>query len=245
MNPGQDFPAITSIDVQYEIVVVNTGQILIPVVPNYFLTPPGPIPRFPEYQVPYQPPTGTPGMPLVDAASPSGPPVGSMEAGSGLMPIPSEMTPVVILNINNDPDLDGFDSDLEDECGSDPESGASIPEFITGSFLGTDDDADTFVDEPLLGGSGNSDCDQDNWTGADELHIFGPSSPGDQSPCQHWPGDLVPSNHISIQDVLAIKPYFNQPVPPAMVRYDLVPSNFINIQDVLRLKPVFNTTCVP
>jgi hypothetical protein len=68
-------------------------------------------------------------------------------------------------------------------------------------------------------------------------------TPGGAPAARSWPPDLVESNSVNIQDVLALKPVFNQPVPPVAARYDLVPSGAINISDVLAVKPFFNRAC--
>lgn len=65
----------------------------------------------------------------------------------------------------------------------------------------------------------------------------------DDSSHDAWPPDLNLSQNVSIADVLALKPYFNQSVPPAPARYDLVPSGAISIADVLAIKPYFNLSC--
>lgn len=86
-----------------------------------------------------------------------------------------------------------------------------------------------------------NDDDCDGWTNAAELQIgtdpYVPCGIGD------WPPDLVPSNTITISDILALKPVFNTTVPPTSARFDLVPGAGINISDVLAMKPTFGWYC--
>jgi hypothetical protein len=60
---------------------------------------------------------------------------------------------------------------------------------------------------------------------------------------ENWPPDLVKSNTVTIQDVLALKPVFGTSVPPTAKRYDLVPNGSISITDVMSLKPWFGKSC--
>lgn len=97
----------------------------------------------------------------------------------------------------------------------------------------------------------NGDDDCDHWTTADETAIgTNAGDPcgyiaGGMTPSEVWPPDLIPSDSVTISDVLALKPRFNTTVPPTDVRYDLVPDGSINISDVLALKSVFNWPCTP
>jgi hypothetical protein len=123
------------------------------------------------------------------------------------------------------------------------------------------DDADTDPGAPGLADDGfvlNEGMDVDyNPTHGDKFggnhELYHGTNPYDNcgftagAPTQSetWPADLVESNSITIQDVLAIKPVFNQNVPAVSGRYDFVRSKSITIQDVLFLKPLFNQTCTP
>jgi lysophospholipase L1-like esterase len=93
-----------------------------------------------------------------------------------------------------------------------------------------------------------ADDDCDGYATAHELNLG--TEPADAcgftaggtTPSENWPPDLVPTNTITIQDVLAMKPVFNGVSP----RLDFVPSGgTVTIQDVLSLKPFFNKTCTP
>ncbi|MEX1195549.1 MAG: hypothetical protein WED85_10870, partial [Dehalococcoidia bacterium] len=96
-----------------------------------------------------------------------------------------------------------------------------------------------------------ADVDCDGFTGANETSIgTNPAdpcgfTPGAPTQSENWPPDLVETNSINIQDVLALKPFFGSLVPPTSARYDVTPSGAINIQDVLALKPFFGASCVP
>jgi hypothetical protein len=163
---------------------------------------------------------------------------------------------------------------IGDPCDPNPTSAVNQGDFTDNLILipkciaGTDADADGYCVEQdpddtddAVGGftTANTGFDQDGpntslgdgagafleiYFGTDPLRHCGFTSGGDAS-SDTWPADLVESNAITIQDVLAIKPNFNQSVPPAPSRYDLVPSKSITIQDVLSLKPQFNTSCTP
>jgi hypothetical protein len=97
--------------------------------------------------------------------------------------------------------------------------------------------------------AGDADCD--GFTGtAETTYGTDPNDPcgfiaGGGTPSESWPPDLLASNTITIQDVLALKPVFGQGVPPASARYDILISGAITIQDVLALKPYFGKSCVP
>jgi hypothetical protein len=94
-----------------------------------------------------------------------------------------------------------------------------------------------------------ADADCDGYPAGRELPLgTNPAVPcgytaGGMTPSENWPPDLIPSNSVTIQDVLAMKPVFNA----ASTRHDLAPSPgaAVTIQDVLALKPFFNKTCTP
>jgi glucose/arabinose dehydrogenase len=96
-----------------------------------------------------------------------------------------------------------------------------------------------------------SDADGDGFTAAEESYMgTDPQddcgfTAGGSTPSETWPPDFVPTNTITIQDVLALKPVFGQSVPPASARYDILRGSGITIQDVLALKPHFGLTCTP
>jgi hypothetical protein len=93
--------------------------------------------------------------------------------------------------------------------------------------------------------SGDADCD--GFTSTHEgLLTTDPSDPcgftaGPPTPSETWPPDLYPTNSITIQDVLALKPVFGG----SSARHDLVTSGTITIQDVLAIKPFFGKSCTP
>jgi hypothetical protein len=159
-----------------------------------------------------------------------------------------------------DDDNDALADVSEDQCGSDPLDGGSVPERID---LPGDDDGDTVADEPLPGGSASSDCDGDGYTGTAEAHVYdtGASTTPDQDPCGTnvfppsdppspigWPSDLHPGDMIlpsvnrvtivDLQSFLAPTRYLDQDVgdSPGNVRWDLIPGpgvlgTDINAQD--------------
>jgi hypothetical protein len=94
-----------------------------------------------------------------------------------------------------------------------------------------------------------TDVDGDSWSTARETYVgTDPEDPcgftaGPPLTSESWPPDLVETNNITIQDVLALKPVFGQASSQANARYDLMPGNGISIQDVLSIKPVFGTMC--
>lgn len=97
--------------------------------------------------------------------------------------------------------------------------------------------------------SGDDDCDgfsssAEGTLGTDPNDDCGFTAGGDAA-SDTWPVDLIESNTITISDVLAMKPIFNQSVPPVSARYDLIPNGSINISDVLAIKPFFNDSCPP
>ncbi|MEX1194601.1 MAG: S8 family serine peptidase [Dehalococcoidia bacterium] len=101
--------------------------------------------------------------------------------------------------------------------------------------------------------AGDGDCD--GFTSAHEITLgtdpevacgFTPGGSGPpDSASDTWPADIVESNHVNVQDVLAVKPYFGQAIPPAPVRYDIVLSGNINSQDALALSPFIGGPCTP
>jgi hypothetical protein len=104
-----------------------------------------------------------------------------------------------------DDDGDGVNDDAEAsaDCDGDPMNSSIRPERLDGVFAGVDDDGDTFVDEPLPGGSLAFDCDGDGWTTFQEIFIYAIlSTAPDQDPCGNngWPYDLDPSNSAAIGD---------------------------------------------
>jgi glucose/arabinose dehydrogenase len=91
-----------------------------------------------------------------------------------------------------------------------------------------------------------ADADCDGYSNSHEADMgTDPNDPcgftaGGSTPSETWPPDIVPTNTITIQDVLAMKPVFNG----VSARHDLLPSGgTITIQDVLSLKPFFNLPC--
>jgi hypothetical protein len=116
---------------------------------------------------------------------------------------------------------------------------------------GTDDDGDTEVDEePDADLDGISDCadtDDDNDGFSDAVEASAGTDPLNPCPVSTndsaWPPDLNSDRTIDILDVLALKPSFNQSIPPGLPRFDIQPDNSVNILDVLALKPPFNQSC--
>jgi hypothetical protein len=95
--------------------------------------------------------------------------------------------------------------------------------------------------------AGDADCD--GFSDAAEAIIgTGPATEcgytaGGSPQSASWPPDLSESNGVDILDVLALKPVFNQAVPPASPRFDLTTNGSIDILDVLQLKPFFGRVC--
>jgi alpha-tubulin suppressor-like RCC1 family protein len=123
-----------------------------------------------------------------------------------------------------DDDGDGV-SNLPDEC---PRSSNSVLAPLNGPITPTDFDCDGFAGshEGLLGTDPNDPCG---------------FIAGGGTPSETWPPDLLPTNTITIQDVLALKPVFGG----SSARHDLVTSGTITIQDVLAIKPYFGKSCTP
>jgi hypothetical protein len=97
------------------------------------------------------------------------------------------------------------------------------------------------IDGLPFGDKGGANLEK--YLGTDPLKSCNKTSTSNDEASDAWHADLNDSGAVSIQDVLALKPVFNQAVPPASPRYDIVPSKTITVQDVLALKPVFNTRC--
>lgn len=95
-----------------------------------------------------------------------------------------------------------------------------------------DSDADAFQDyrEDYLGTSVTRSCPATSTAGDEAVDA--------------WPPDFDDSQLITISDVLALKPVFNNS-GPGINRYDLVTDGSVTISDVLAIKPVFNTSCTP
>jgi hypothetical protein len=171
---------------------------------------------------------------------------------------------VTQLSVTVDTDGDGIPDNVENACGSNPNSGLSIPERVDGIYAGTDNDGDTQIDEALPGGAATFDCDRDGYTGTSEGHVYNPSIQGDQDPCGTnntpptsppspigWPADLqgggIPNstNFVNILDITSfIAPvrYINSDVGDHTGdrRWDLVPGSGlfffdININDLSNL----------
>lgn len=126
------------------------------------------------------------------------------------------------------PDYDGDGvPNASDNCPSWPNPGQDLPPWPVPA---NDPDCDGFDDatEAYIGTEYKLHC----WVGAG---------------ADAWPPDLYqpPNGTISISDVLALKPVYNQSVPPAPVRYDFNQSGTITLTDVLALKPFYNQTCTP
>jgi len=185
-------------------------------------------------------------------------PTSSPTAAATATPAPSP-TP------SADVDGDGFPNDLEQNCGSNPASAASVPERVDGVFAGRDDDGDTLVDETLPATASGYDCDRDGFRKSAEDHVYFPSVQGDQDPCGTnsnpptvpasplgWPADLkgssLSNNRVTVEDLASfVAPvrYYNSNVGtrPGDRRWDLAPgSGFmtkdINIQDISTLLSV-------
>jgi hypothetical protein len=93
--------------------------------------------------------------------------------------------------------------------------------------------------------AGDADCDgftssHEGLLGTDPNDACGFIA-GGINPSETWPPDFIPTNTITIQDVLALKPVFGG----SSARHDLVTSGTITIQDVLAIKPYFGKMCVP
>jgi hypothetical protein len=91
--------------------------------------------------------------------------------------------------------------------------------------------------------AGDSDCD--GFTDAAEAAMA--TDPADVCPDNAtddaWPPDINMSGGISVTDVLFLKPWFGQNVPPAPTRLDMVPSGSINVTDAVEFKKYFNLSC--
>jgi hypothetical protein len=122
------------------------------------------------------------------------------------------------------PDQENFDADAwGDACDNCP----AVPTMWLAPMWDSDCDGFSAPHELDLGTDPDVDCG---------------FTAGGMVPSETWPPDFVPTNTISIQDVLAMKPVFNG----TSARHDLVPSSgTVTIQDVLAIKPFFNQACAP
>jgi hypothetical protein len=161
---------------------------------------------------------------------------------------------IASLSVAVDTDGDGLADDIESACGSNPNNMNSLPERIDGVFAGADEDLDTAIDEALPASAGPYDCDRDGYTGADENHVYSPSTLGDQDPCGAnlsppttpptpigWPADLIGTggsgNVVSLLDItsfLAPIRYLDTDLgtDPSDYRWDLVPGSGILLFDI-------------
>jgi hypothetical protein len=122
------------------------------------------------------------------------------------------------------PDADGDGvTDVADNCPSWPNPAQNLPAWPVPA---NDADCDGFTNSS----EGSLTTDPDDACGF---------TAGGATPSESWPPDLVPTNTITIQDVLALKPVFGGSSP----RHDLVISGSITIQDVLAIKPYFGKSC--
>ncbi len=153
---------------------------------------------------------------------------------------------------NVDPDDDNdkvFDID-EINCGSSSVNPAARPERIDGIFDNVSDDGDALVDEALLPGAANYDCDGDGYRGSAEAAIFAPATTGDQDPCgtNGWPAELTAAgvdtaNKVSLPDVQTFltplrRLNTSSGATNFSARWDLVPGGlgeWINVQDMQHL----------
>jgi hypothetical protein len=141
----------------------------------------------------------------------------------------------------SDTDVDG-EWDPYDNCPSVANAGQ---ENADGDAWGDACDECPSTSTQWFAPTGDADCD--GFTSAHEgLLGTDPNDPcgftaGGGTPSETWPPDLLPTNTITIQDVLALKPVFGG----SSARHDLVTSGTITIQDVLALKPFFGKSCVP
>ena len=156
-----------------------------------------------------------------------------------------------------DDDNDGVSDLAEVPCGGDPLDSANRPERVDGDFSYIDDDADTFVDEPLPDGANAHDCDGDGYVGTEEYSIFAGQTDRNQDPCgiDGWPVELVRNdNKVNIADINS----FLFPLrvdgswakfghsDSAITRWDLDPDGIINIGDLNDLNPgTFSSSARP
>ncbi len=159
-----------------------------------------------------------------------------------------------------DDDGDGVSDLDEGPCGGDPLNPAVRPERIDPPFAGLDDDGDLEVDEALPSGSGNFDCDGDDYSGTEEAHIFSATAARDQDPCgaTAWPADIVSgtplnsTNRVNLPDLSiyiidpdlpgGVRHLNTSPTEPGFdLRYDLAPgttfpfTEHINLGDLQRM----------
>ena len=137
---------------------------------------------------------------------------------------------------SGDEDGDGVPGTVESACGSDPARSSSVPERVD---TPTDDDGDTLVNETLVVGAEEFDCDGDGYIGSAETTI----TTSDQDPCggSGWPADLVPGglhpNTLTVQDLgsflVPVRRYVSRRGEPAFdTRWDLQPDGMIYIRDI-------------
>ena len=140
-------------------------------------------------------------------------------------------------------DNDRLTDSEEGQCGSLPADANSLPERTD---TPTDDDGDTFANEPLPPDAWVYDCDGDGYRGYFETNV----TTSDQDPCggSGWPSDLFPGtpggseyNTLNIQDlgtfITPVRRFGTSPGNPNFhVRWDLVPGGeiggAINLQDI-------------
>ncbi|MEX1195699.1 MAG: thrombospondin type 3 repeat-containing protein [Dehalococcoidia bacterium] len=127
---------------------------------------------------------------------------------------------ILIADLDGDGVIDGSDN-----CPAWPNPGQGLPGWPVPSG---DIDCDGFTDsnESSIGTTVADACG------------FTAGAPGES---ENWPPDMVETNNIQIQDVLAMKPHIGS----GLARYDLVVSGTVNIQDVLAVKPFFGFSCTP
>jgi hypothetical protein len=135
--------------------------------------------------------------------------------------------------------IGGGDGDGDGYCAGQDVDDASAGTRGFASNAGMDQEFADIADPHGDGQGGNLEV----YHGTDPLLRCDPTPSGLSDT---WPFDLIASNSITIQDVLALKPVFGvSPFLIAHARYDFIPSKSITIQDVLALKPVFGKNCNP